>query len=260
MANSLAHPQELVEDLERQLGQRTAELREARKELEDFNYSVSHDLRAPIRHISGYAQIIQEDYSNKMEEQCRKYFEHMQDSARNMATMLDALLTLSRLGRQEVCRTSVALETLFRDFAQEFSRGNPDRVVEWKIGTLPQVECDPTMMKQAISNLLANAVKFTRTRAHAVIEVGSVEENGGAAIFIRDNGVGFDMKYADRLFNMFQRLHPRREYEGTGTGLAIAQRIVHRHGGRMWAEASPDKGATFYFTLVGFPAREISSK
>jgi light-regulated signal transduction histidine kinase (bacteriophytochrome) len=254
MTNSLAISQERLEDLGRQLERRTAELREARKELEDFNYSVSHDLRAPVRHISGYAQIILEDYSNEQNCHCRKYMEGIQEGVRTMGTMLDELLKLSRLGRQDVCLIPVALETLFRDLSRDFTPGSAERIVEWKIGTLPQVECDPTMMKQVVFNLVANAVKFTRTRAHAVIEVGTVEENGGAAIFIRDNGVGFDMRYANKLFNMFQKLHSVQEFEGTGTGLAIAQRILRRHGGRIWAEAIPDKGATFYFTLDGISA------
>jgi light-regulated signal transduction histidine kinase (bacteriophytochrome) len=254
MANSLAISKERLKDLERQLERRTAELREARKELEDFNYSVSHDLRAPVRHISGYAQIILEDYSNGLDCQCRKYMEGIQEGIRTMGTMVDELLKLSRLGRQDVCLIPVALEKLFRDLSRDFTPGSAERIVEWKIGTLPQVECDPTMMKQAVFNLVANAVKFTRTRAHAVIEVGTINQDGGAVIFIRDNGVGFDMKYADKLFNMFQRLHPAREFEGIGAGLAIAERILRRHGGRIWAEAIPDKGATFYFTLDGISA------
>jgi light-regulated signal transduction histidine kinase (bacteriophytochrome) len=254
MTNPPAISQERLEDLERQLERRTAELLDARKELENFNYSVSHDLRAPVRHISGYSRIVLEDYSKAMDPQCRKYFESIQESARIMETMLDELLKLSRLGRQELCRTPVALETLFRDVAQDFTPATAERAVEWKIGTLPQVECDPPMMKQAISNLVANAVKFTRPRAHAVIEVGIVTENGRAAVFIRDNGVGFDMKYADKLFSMFQRLHAVREFEGIGAGLAIAQRILRQHGGHIWVEAAPDKGATFYFTLSGISA------
>jgi light-regulated signal transduction histidine kinase (bacteriophytochrome) len=250
MANSLEISAERLEQLERQLNQRTQELRELKKELADFSYSVSHDLRAPLRHISGYGEIIEEDYSSQMDPKCRKYFEGIQESAHKMAAMLDDLLKLSRLGSQEIFLQPVELNELVQGVVQEISRGTGERIVEWKIGQLPRVNCDPVMIKQVFYNLFSNALKFTRTAAHGVIESGVIEKDGAVTFFVRDNGIGFDMKYADKLFTIFQRMHSR-EFEGSGAGLALAHRIVRRHGGRIWAEAEVGKGATFYFTLDG---------
>lgn len=249
MADTLIPMQERLEGLERQLEQRTAELLDARTDLENFNYSISHDLRAPLRHITGYGQIILEDYGKGLEPQCRKYFELIQEDALRMAGMVDDLLRLSQLGKQKPCRQPVALENLVKDVVRDISRGAGTTQVEWKIGSFPHVHCDPPMVKQVFSHLLSNALKFTRPVAQAVIEAGTINENGCDIFFVRDNGVGFDMKYADKLFSVFQRLHPPQEFEGNGVGLAMAQRIVRLHGGRIWAEASVGQGATFYFTL-----------
>jgi len=250
MTNSLEISQERVEQLERQLNHRTQELRELKKELADFTYTVSHDLRAPLRHISGYGEIIQEDYSAQLDPKCRRYFEGIQESARKMADMLDDLLKLSRLGSQEIFLQPVELGGLVQGVVQEISRGTGERIVEWKIGQLPRIECDPVMIKQVFSNLISNAMKFTRPVAHTVIETGVIERDGAVTFFVRDNGIGFDMNYADKLFTIFQRMHPR-EFEGNGAGLAMAHRIVRRHGGHIWAEAEVGNGATFYFTLDG---------
>jgi light-regulated signal transduction histidine kinase (bacteriophytochrome) len=250
VADLLAPTQERLEELARQLEQRTAELRNARKDLENFNYSVSHDLRAPLRHISGYGQMILEDYGDGMDPQCRSYFERIREDAVKMGAMFDGLLKLSRLGSYKLCRQTISLGTLVEDVVREVSRDAAGRQVEWKTGLLPQVDCDAKVMKEVFSNLLGNALKFTRPAAQAVIETGAIGENGCVTFFVRDNGVGFDPKYADRLFTIFQRLHSPQDFEGHGVGLAIAQRIVHMHGGRIWAEAATGRGATFYFTLA----------
>lgn len=249
MANLLAPTQERLEELAHQLEQRTAELRDARKDLENFNYSVSHDLRAPLRHIAGYGQMILEDYGDSLDPQCRSYFERIREDTVKMGAMFDCLLKLSRLGSQKVCRQTVSLGTLVQDAVREVSRDAAGRQVEWNLGLVPQVDCDARLMKEVFSNLLDNALKFTRPIAQAVIETGAMEEKGCVTLFVRDNGVGFDMKYADKLFSIFQRLHSPLDFEGHGVGLAITQRIVHLHGGRIWAEAATGKGATFYFTL-----------
>jgi len=255
MANSVDVPQARVEELERLLEQRTAELRDARKDLDDFSYSVSHDLRAPLRHVAGYAKIVEEDYGSRLDPQCLHYLDSIQQSAQKMSALLDDLTKLSRISRQELSPQAVKLDDLVRDIVRELDQKVPQRKIEWKIATLPLVEGDLGMLKQVFFNLLSNAVKFTRSRAHAVIEAGVVEDGKGT-MFVRDNGVGFDMKYADKLFTIFQRLHPQQEFEGRGAGLAVVKRILAKHGGRIWAEAATDQGATFYFTLNSQAASE----
>lgn len=241
--------QERIELLERRLEQLTAELCDAKRDLENFNYSISHDLRAPLRHITGYGKIILEDYANGLDPQCRKYFERIQEDALKMGSMVDDLLRLSHLGKQKLCRQPAALEPLVQDLVRDLSRSAGTRQIEWKMGELPHAHCDAPMVKQVFSNLLGNALKFTRPVTQAVIETGAINENGNTIFFVRDNGAGFDMKYADKLFSVFQRLHPPQDFEGNGVGLAMAQRIVRLHGGRIWAESAAGQGATFYFTL-----------
>ncbi|HMC30855.1 MAG TPA: ATP-binding protein [Candidatus Angelobacter sp.] len=248
MGNSLTAPDDRIAGLERLLEQRTAELREVRKELDGLSYSVSHDLRAPLRHIKGYAQILAEDCGAALGPECRQHLAKVQEGAQKMGEMLEELLKLSRLGRQPLERQAVSLEKLVREVIRDLKDKIAPRKVEWKIGELPVLECDPILTKQLFHHLLENALKFSRPRAHAVIEVSMVQQNG-AVFFVRDNGIGFDMKYADKLFSVFQRLHPQQDFERHGAGLALAQRIVHRHGGRIWAEAAVEQGATFYFTL-----------
>lgn len=255
MANSVERPHEKLDELERLLQQTTDELHDAKKDLEDFNYSVSHDLRAPLRHITGYAQIILEDFGSKLEPQCRQYFESIQNDARKMAAQIEELLKLSRLGRQELCRQPIELGLLVQAVVSNLAAGTADRTIEWKIEPLPMIDCDAAMTKQVFINLISNSLKFTRPRAVAVIEIGTVDGAAAGAkrndktLFVRDNGVGFDMKYSDKLFGIFQRMHAEQEFEGMGAGLASTLRILRRHGGRIWAEAAMDKGATFYFTL-----------
>jgi light-regulated signal transduction histidine kinase (bacteriophytochrome) len=246
-------PLSRLEELERLLEQRTAEAQEAGKELDDFSYSVSHDLRAPLRHINGYAKIILEDFGDKLDPQCLHFFENIHESASKMAAMLEDLTKISRIGRQELLRQTVPLDSLVQEVVRAVADETVARHIEWKIGPLPQMNCDVVMMKQLFLQLFTNAAKFTRPRDHAVIEAGTVESNGGKTIFIRDNGIGFDMKHSDRLFTIFQRLHSQHEYEGLGSGLALAQRIIKKHGGRIWAEAAVNQGASFYFTLDGQP-------
>jgi len=224
-----------------------AQLEAANKELEAFTYSVSHDLRAPLRHIDGFARILREDYGPQLDATAQHYLDRVQQGAGQMGQLIEDLLAFSRAARQEVRRQSVSLQRLVEDVQQALDTGG--RSIDWRIGRLPSAPCDPVLMKQVFLNLLANAVKFTRPRQPAVIEVGAEQQNGEQVVFVRDNGVGFPMKYADKLFGVFQRLHRQEDFEGTGVGLAIVQRILHKHGGRVWAEAELDQGATFYFTL-----------
>ena len=222
------------------------ELGAANKELEAFTYSVSHDLRAPLRHVDGFSRLLLDEHSQELPEAARHYLQRVRDGTQQMGHLVDDLLNLARVGRQELKRQVTGLNSLVEEARQELQPETQGRQIEWRIGRLPFVDCDPALMKQVFANLLSNAAKFTRPRKPAVIEVGQVEVNGRSAVFVRDNGVGFSMKYADKLFGVFQRLHRAEDFEGTGVGLATVERIVHKHGGRVWAEAELDKGATFY--------------
>jgi light-regulated signal transduction histidine kinase (bacteriophytochrome) len=239
--------QKLENELEHRVIERTAQLEGANKELEAFTYSVSHDLRTPLRHISGFARLLLEDYGSELSPDAKRYLNVVFDGTRQMGRLVDDLLRLARVGRQSLNVQITGLGTLVEEVVRELAAENAHLNIEWKIQPLPFMECDPGLMKQVFSNLLSNAVKFSRPRQHAVIEIGSIEP--GHVIFVRDNGVGFNMKYADRLFGIFQRLHRSEDFEGTGVGLATVQRIIHKHGGRIWAEADLDKGAAFYFSL-----------
>ncbi|MEE9234158.1 MAG: ATP-binding protein, partial [Candidatus Acidoferrales bacterium] len=239
----------LNEELEQRVAQRTAELTATNKELEAFTYSVSHDLRAPLRHIDGFSKILVEDVGSRLDSTARHYLQRIQEGTRQMGTLVDDLLNLSRIGRQEPRRQVTGLNSLVEEVRKELQAETAGRQVEWQVGPLPFADCDPALMKQVFANLLSNALKFTRPRPRARIEVGQGEQNGQPVVFVRDNGVGFSMKYADKLFGVFQRLHRQEDFEGTGVGLATVQRIVHKHGGRIWADAELDKGATFYFTV-----------
>lgn len=231
------------------LGRRTAELSETNIELESFAYSVAHDLRAPLRHIAGYSGILNQDYGPRLDAEGLRCVGKIVDCARKMGTLVDDLLALSKIGRQELSFHDTALGSIVAQVVGDLAPDVAGRDLEWQIGDLFTAECDPGLMKQVFANLLSNAVKYTRRREHAVIQVGQTTQNGDRAIFVRDNGVGFEMQYAPKLFGVFQRLHKDRDFEGTGIGLAIAQRIIRKHGGRIWAEAALDQGATFFFTL-----------
>jgi PAS domain S-box-containing protein len=229
-------------------GRVNEELAASVKELETFTYSVSHDLRAPLRHISGFSKILAEEYSANLPTDAQHHLQRIQEGTRRMGVLVDDLLNLARIGRQDLRLQVSGLRSVLEEVIAELKPECEDRRVEWKIGNLPYVDCDPGLVKQVFQNLVCNAIKFTRPRACAVIEVGQTQDKG-RAIFVRDNGVGFAMKYADKLFGVFQRLHRAEDFEGTGVGLATVQRIIQKHGGRIWAEAELDRGATFYFTL-----------
>lgn len=231
------------------LERRTAELSDTNLELESFSYSVAHDLRAPLRQIAGYSRVLIQDHGPQLDGEARRYLEKVEDGARKMGRLVDDLLSLSKIGRQELSMQVTLLDLLLRDVLEELAPEWEGRNIEWQIGDLFAVECDPGLMKQVFVNLLSNAVKYTRKRDRAVIHIGQMNGNGPPVIFVRDNGVGFEMQYVGKLFGVFQRLHKARDFEGTGVGLAIVQRIIRKHGGRIWAQAEVDKGATFFFTL-----------
>jgi len=238
-----------IKALNSALRERMAEVDAANKELEAFTYSVSHDLRAPLRHVDGFSKLLLEQHEAELSPEARGYVAIIRDSVLQMGMLIDDLLNLTRVGRTQLSMQVTGLNTLVEEVRTELARANPDRMIEWKVDELPFVDCDPALMKQVFINLLSNAVKFTRPRKPAVIEVGTVLQEGQRAVFVRDNGVGFSMKYVNKLFWVFQRLHRAEDFEGTGVGLATVQRIIRKHGGRIWAEAGLDKGATFYFTL-----------
>jgi signal transduction histidine kinase len=231
------------------LERRTAELSETNIELESFAYSVAHDLRAPLRHIAGYSSVLAQDYGPRLDEEGLRCMTTIVDSARRMGRLIDDLLALSQIGRKKLTFQETELGSLVAQVVEDLAPESAGRELEWQIGELFSAECDPGLMKQVFANLLSNAVKYTRRQEHAVIEVGQSRQHGERVVFIRDNGVGFEMQYADKLFGVFQRLHKARDFEGTGVGLAIVQRIIRKHGGRIWAEAALDQGATFFFTL-----------
>jgi light-regulated signal transduction histidine kinase (bacteriophytochrome) len=237
-------------ELEERVRERTAALAATNRELEAFAYSVSHDLRAPLRHIGGFLELLQKQAGEALDEQGRHYMDIISDAARKMGLLIDDLLSFSRMGRHAMTIQSVALEPLVREVIRELEHDTAGRTIDWRIGDLPMVEGDAAMLRTALTNLIDNAVKFTRTREKARIEIGSLSgRDVKAVIFVRDNGVGFDMAYVDKLFGVFQRLHRAEEFEGTGIGLANVRRIIARHDGRVWAEGEPNQGAAFFFSL-----------
>jgi light-regulated signal transduction histidine kinase (bacteriophytochrome) len=241
----------LHEDLALRAAQRDqalAEAETANRELEAFSYSVAHDLRAPLQSIGGFSQLLHEDYADKLDEEGRTYLRHVRESAQRMAQLIDDLLTLSRVARAALRRDAVDLSSLARDVLSRLRRGDPDRRVEAVVQDGLVSVGDPGLLAIVLENLLGNAWKFTGKRQVARIEFRA-QANQPVVYFVRDNGAGFDMAYAPKLFGVFERLHSAHEFEGTGIGLATVQRIVHRHGGRVWAEGEVDCGATVYFTL-----------
>jgi hypothetical protein len=236
-------------ELEERVEARTADLESANKELEAFSYSVSHDLRAPLRAVDGFSQAVIEDYGTQLPEQGRRYLQTIRDGAQRMGTLIDDLLTFSRLSRLPLHKQKVDTAELVQNTFVELASEKQDRKIDILIGDLPVCQGDPALLKQVWMNLLSNALKYTRKREPARVEVGCAHGNGEAVFFVRDNGTGFDMQYVHKLFGVFQRLHRSDQFEGTGVGLAIVQRVINRHGGRIWAEAAPEQGATFYFTV-----------
>jgi signal transduction histidine kinase len=243
--------QQAHDELEQRVIERTAQLEAANHELEAFSYSVSHDLRAPLRAINGFARILLEEHALHLQDEAQEYCQLIRDNAQHMGQLIDDLLTFARLSRQPLTKQPVAPADLVRQTLSELRVMQRERRIGFTMGDLPPCQADPALLKQVFVNLLANALKFTSRREVAAIEVGCREERGEHVYFVKDNGVGFNMAYVDKLFGVFQRLHRADEYEGTGVGLAIVQRIIHRHGGRIWAEAAVDQGATFSFTLGG---------
>jgi signal transduction histidine kinase len=240
--------------LERLVAERTAQLEAANRELESFSYSVSHDLRAPLRAIDGFSRMVEEDYAAKLDHEGQRLLNIIGASTRRMGQLIEDLLAFSRLSRAPLSVRNVDMTTLVEEVLREL-RSHPDTVIPpCAVQKLPSVSSDPALLRQVWTNLLTNAAKFTRTRAQPVIEVSGVVDEHDVVYCVRDNGVGFDMKYYDKLFGVFQRLHNTDEFPGTGVGLAIVQRIVARHGGRVWAEGRLDEGALFYFSLPRVPA------
>ncbi|MGH9432308.1 MAG: sensor histidine kinase [Terriglobia bacterium] len=241
--------QSAQERLERRVEERTAQLTAANKELEAFSYSVSHDLRAPLRQIDGFAQVLADQYGPQLEPTAQNYLQWIRNGAKNMGELVDDLLKMGWIGRQELAFKSTDLNLLVQGVLRDLQPQCDGRQIDWEIGTLPTLECDPALMKVVFANLLSNAVKYTRRRECAVIQIGHKTEEGVPVIFVRDNGAGFEQQYAHKLFGVFQRLHRSDEFEGTGVGLATVQRIIQKHGGRVWGEGEFEKGATFFLIL-----------
>ncbi len=241
--------EEQIQRLNEDLRKRAADLEEANRELESFAYTVSHDLRAPIRHIDGFVGLLEKKTGDKLDKEEAYYLQMVSQSARKMGELIDDLLSFSRMGRLAINLKKVDLDYMVHDIVRELRPDCRGRRIKWQIGRLPQVFGDYSMLRIVLINLISNAVKFTKNRKEAVIEAGCREDEKEVIVFIRDNGVGFDQVYAEKIFGVFQRMHQSDEFEGTGVGLAIAHRIIQRHGGNIWAEGKPDAGAIFYFSL-----------
>jgi PAS domain S-box-containing protein len=247
----------LNQELEQRVHERTAQLEASNRELEAFSYSVSHDLRAPLRHILGYVDILESEAEKRLDENDKQTLRTIAESAQQMGQLIDALLAFSRMGRAELRLAPVSLAALVEEARHDLRNECKDRDIDWQISDLPEVRGDPLMLRQVFINLISNALKYTRPRARARIEIGSWTDAKEVVCFVRDNGVGFAMEYAGKLFGVFQRLHQPGEFEGTGVGLAHVRQIISRHGGRTWAEGAPDAGATFYFSLPLNPKGEL---
>ncbi|HYG34625.1 MAG TPA: ATP-binding protein, partial [Clostridia bacterium] len=236
-------------ELEIRVQERTAELADANRELEAFAYTVSHDLRAPLRHILFFARLLQDQVGSNLDEESRRHLQAVVQSAERMDRLVEDLLKLSRLERAAISKVDVNLGAMVEEVRQELAQETVGREIQWHIGPLPAVQADPTLLRSVVLNLLGNAVKYTRGKQPARIEVGSQQLDGEMVFFVRDNGAGFDMKFVDKLFGVFQRLHTAQQFEGAGVGLASVRRVIQKHGGRTWAEGKVGQGATFYFSL-----------
>ena len=246
---SLVRASALLQQRHEELDRRLAELAAANKELDAFSYSVSHDLRAPLRHVAGFASLLEKSASNRLDDDGRRYVKTISAAAATMGRLIDDLLSFSRMGRTELLQNEVDLDELVGEIVADTRRADPGRAIEWSVGPLPLVTADRALLRQVFANLIANAVKYTSKRPDPRIAIGADPGNGEWILYVKDNGVGFDMQYVDKLFGVFQRLHSHEEFEGTGIGLANVRRIVHRHGGRTWAEGHLGAGATFFVAL-----------
>jgi PAS domain S-box-containing protein len=246
-------------DLEQRVVERTTELEAAVTDMEAFSYSVSHDLRAPLRAVTGFSRILLQEHASELTPEGQSHLQTICTSGQHMGQLIDDLLAFSRLGRQLLRKQRVLPDDIVRGALAELTAEQEGRTVELVIGELLPCEADPALLRQVFVNLLANALKFTRQRPVAHIEVGSAQTDDQVLYFVKDDGTGFNMKYADKLFGVFQRLHKAEDYEGTGVGLAIVQRIIHRHDGKVWGEAVPDEGATFFFTLPRVRAERLAN-
>lgn len=239
----------LTLELERRVELRTAQLEEINRDLEAFSYSVSHDLRAPLRHILAFADLLKQQSGEHLDKEGRNLLGRISGSAQRMSELIEGLLRFSRTSRSELQKVSVDLNRLVDEVVRELEIDTQNPAIALRIAELPKVSADPLLLRQVLLNVIGNAMKYTHRREAPRIEIGQIPHDREIVIFVRDNGVGFDMKYMDRLFGVFQRLHRESEFEGTGVGLATARKIISRHGGRIWAEAQPDQGATFYIAL-----------
>ncbi len=239
----------ILNEMNENLKKESEKLEDANKELEAFAYSVSHDLRVPLRAIDGFSRIVIEDYEDKLDDEGKRLLNVVRENTQKMGQLIDDILLLSRAGRQEMRISPIDMESLVKNIFEELKPSMEDRDVQLEIKSLPQAYGDRTLITQVLTNLISNSIKFTRIRENAVIEVGAKKEKDENIYYVKDNGAGFDMKYVNKLFGLFQRLHGVDEFEGTGVGLSIVQRIIRRHGGRVWGEGKIDNGATIYFTL-----------
>ncbi|HYG36793.1 MAG TPA: ATP-binding protein, partial [Clostridia bacterium] len=250
---NLSSGQQVTEDtraeVERAVRRRTAEYEADQRELQELTYTVAMELRTPLRHIDSFVELLQKTVGDKLDPKSRGGLKTISEAARHVGKLTDELLTFSRIGRTEMYQLHFSLAEVVKEVLQELRHETENRRIEWVVGDLPEVVGDPTMLALALTNLISNALKFTRTRKQAHIEIGSRIEDQEVIVYVADNGLGFDPRYRDKLFGIFQRLHTGKEFDGLGVGLANVRRIVRRHGGRTWAEGSPDRGATFYFSL-----------
>ena len=239
----------LNQDLEKRVQKRTAELQKANEELEAFSYSVAHDLRSPLRSILSYSQLTLKRHEDVLNEEGKHYLRTINENTRDMGQLIDDLLAFALLNKKDLSNQKVSTTKIVDSIVKTHRKDNPKSNIQWDINELPDIRGDRTLIKQVFTNLISNAVKFTQVKPNPVVSIGSIAHNGNHAYFVKDNGVGFDMQYQEKLFGVFQRLHDKEKFEGTGVGLAIVQRIVERHHGRVWAEGEVDKGATFYFSI-----------
>jgi light-regulated signal transduction histidine kinase (bacteriophytochrome) len=235
--------------LQKELESNMVKLKEANEELESFSYSISHDLRTPLRAIHGYTKILSSDYANDFSDEAKGFMEDIMRNAKHMGQLIDGLLTFTRMGRRELQCREIDMNSVVETIITNFKNAKPSIRTEFLVNSLPVSMGDHTLITQVLTNLISNAVKFSFHREKPLIEIGAIQKKNEVVYFIKDNGVGFDMQYYDKLFGVFQRLHRIREYEGTGVGLALAKRIITRHGGKIWAESKLDLGSTFYFCL-----------